>query len=106
MAAIWFKLKALFSKKIKVIETPKIQITSTGGSPITEESREAYFKALATCAENRAREYPPWEDIVEALADAEGGDRSKLNVVIRRRRLVKQKYPKPTQEGINNGKLL
>lgn len=100
MKAFIFWLKALFGKKSMVIDSPKIQITSTGTVAITEEDREQYFKALKTCAENRAREYPSWEDIVEALAEAEGGDRSKLNVVIRRRRLVKQKYPKPLPQGV------
>lgn len=97
MAAIWFKLKALFSKKTKVIETPKIQITSTGKEPVTDEAREKYIKDLKKCIEDRIREYPSWEEIIEALADAECGDKTKLQVVIRKRRLTKLKYPKPKE---------
>lgn len=97
MKSILFRLKNIFSKKIKVIETPKIQITSTGNAPITDDSRKAYLDELAKCTSNRVKEYPAWEDIVEALADAEAGDRNKLNVIIRRRRLVKKKFPKPRE---------
>ena len=89
-------LGCLFSSKNKIIETPRIQISSTGTQAITDESREKYLKALKACIDSRVKEYPSWEEIVEALADAELGDDSKLNVIKRRRRLVKEKYPKPT----------
>lgn len=97
MRSFIFWLKAIFSKKTKVIETPKIQITSTGKEPITDERREEYLKELKKCIHERIREYPSWEEIIEALADAESGDKTKLQVIIRRRRLVKQKYPKPKE---------
>jgi hypothetical protein len=89
--------KSLFQKKTKVIETPKIQITATNKPPVTDEMRKKYFDDLKACIESRVKEYPSWEEIVEALADSESGDKTKLNVVLRRRRLVKQKYPKPLE---------
>jgi len=97
MSKLWFRIKSIFSKKTLVIETPKIQITETGKEPVTEESREKYLKQLRKCIEDRIREYPSWEEIIEALADAESGDKTKLQVVIRKRRLTKLKYPKPKE---------
>jgi hypothetical protein len=97
MAILWFRIKAFFSKKTKVIETPKIQITATGKEPVTDERREQYLKETKKCIEDRIREYPSWEEIIEALADAESGDKTKLQVVIRKRRLTKLKYPKPKE---------
>lgn len=95
MKKILFWVVALFSRKTKVIESQKIQITSTGTFPVTEEVREKYLKELKSCMDSRIKEYPTWEEVLEALVDAECGDSSKLNVVKRRRLLVKQKYQKP-----------
>jgi hypothetical protein len=89
--------KGLFQKKTKVIETPKIQITATNKPPVTDEMRKKYLDDLKLCTESRIKEYPSWEEVVEALIDAESGDKAKLNVVLRKRRLVKQKYPKPLE---------
>lgn len=89
----WFRL--LFHKKVKTIDMPRIQILSTGKNPITEEDRNKFEKDLNTCIQNRILEYPNWETVIEALIEERSGNSAPLQAVIRKRKLVKKKYPKP-----------
>lgn len=75
---------------------PRIQILSTGQNPITEEDRIKFEKETAACIQNRISEYPSWESVIEALVEEKSGNSAPLQAVIRKRRLVKKKYPKPT----------
>lgn len=42
---------------------------------------------------NRKKEYPPLEEMIEALFDDKEGDSTKLEEIKQKRALVKQKYP-------------
>lgn len=90
----WFKL--LFHKKVKTIDMPRIQILSTGQAPITEEDKTKLEKETVICIQNRISEYPSWESVIEALVEERSGNSAPLQAVIRKRKLVKKKYPKPT----------
>lgn len=94
---LWFK--SLFQSRVTSIDMPKIQILSTGAVPITQEALDKFLDEERACIAKRVEEYPSWESIVEALIDAETGNAQKLNAVIRKRQIVKQKYPKPTIRG-------
>jgi hypothetical protein len=94
---LWFK--SLFQKRVTTIDMPKIQILSTGTVPVTQEALDKYLDEERACIAKRVEEYPSWESIVEAMIDAEDGNTQKLNAIIRKRKLVKQKYPKPTIRG-------
>lgn len=94
---LWIKSK--FQKNVVSIETPKIQILSTGSEAVTEDEKEKYIKDLKSCIENRVSEYPSWEKIVEALVESESGNKAPLLAIVRSRKLIKQKYPKPEIRG-------
>lgn len=48
----------------------------------------------AVAIENRKKEYPVWEEIIEALIDKEHVSDEKLQSVIQKRLEVKARYPK------------
>ena len=90
---VW--LRAKFSKKHKSINMPRIQILSTGTTVVTEESRKKYFDDLQKCVDRRISDYPSWEEIIEALVEERSGNTGPIQSIVRRRKLVKEKYPKP-----------
>jgi hypothetical protein len=96
MIRIFWWFRVLFHKKTKTIDMPRIQILSTGQIPITEEDRIKFEKEMAACIQNRILEYPSWESVIEAIVEERSGNSAPLQAVIRKRRLVKKKYPKPT----------
>jgi hypothetical protein len=95
MKKLIFWIRSKFGKKVKHIDMPRIQILSTGTTVVTEESRDKYLTELKECIDNRVALYPSWEDVIDAMIEERSGNVGPIQSIVRKRKLIKEKYPKP-----------
>lgn len=91
----WLKRVLFPTKKVIRINHSTFLLMSKGSAPVTEEDHEKYHEELKKCLENRRNEYPTWDEVMEAMIEAQSGHPAKLHGVLNQRKQVQKKYPKP-----------